>query len=585
MKLRNLSKWQSPEDLSGLLFFAQRMDELLFDYTLDSYKPTALNPPSLCREALDTIDSIEKELIDQSNLKHILEELRWAIQQDKVSRSLLDVSLEHYILASEETPLAMKKLRLEVLAQTLEIYRYIDCCEKLLLTSIKSNHKQDISDLSRTLVTSLVYLGVSKAFLYQTVKEYFFSENNNRITSNQDAISFFDLISPVGHDFNIYCIASKHIKAISKSIHAFKVEILDSLPTKLDRYISNREFIPNDTEVYVQIKEIYDFDYYSARENAERRLERLRDFFTIYYHKNELTWRDESLIEQCCSEVPKFVGMPKNPMNKIFDMPPKQAAKRLNRLINNLAIRFGESFDKFIRIVELHGTCVLNKEPENQLLNLWTSLETLAPSHAGKNKINTIAIALDPFVRMTYVRRLVDCALFDLVKWDKVKTKNFLRQASGALEKSAAIKLLHILSLPEHNDIKKDMYTALEDFHLLRFRLYSLSKSLSSPKHTKQLLDQHSLKVKWQIHRIYRTRNLIIHSAATPKYIGTMIENGHDYLDMILNRVTENSCNSYRIKSFEQAFELEKILSIRLHDFLKTTEKFTAENIEEIYCQ
>ena len=39
----------------GFVFFLQRMDELLFDFTIDTYKPMALNTPYLCIELLKTI--------------------------------------------------------------------------------------------------------------------------------------------------------------------------------------------------------------------------------------------------------------------------------------------------------------------------------------------------------------------------------------------------------------------------------------------------------------------------------------------------------------------------------------------------
>ena len=38
-----LKKWKFSEKLVGLLFFAQSLNELLFDYSLDSYKAPALN--------------------------------------------------------------------------------------------------------------------------------------------------------------------------------------------------------------------------------------------------------------------------------------------------------------------------------------------------------------------------------------------------------------------------------------------------------------------------------------------------------------------------------------------------------------
>lgn len=123
MRLKNLSRWKLDSSLDGLLFFAQRMDELLFDYTLDTYKPSALNAPSLCIEALNLIVGIESELIDKAALPCVLDELEWSIQNDPVAKGLLEASLDYYILRAEEAKLAEVRLRLEVLSRTLAACR------------------------------------------------------------------------------------------------------------------------------------------------------------------------------------------------------------------------------------------------------------------------------------------------------------------------------------------------------------------------------------------------------------------------------------------------------------------------------
>jgi hypothetical protein len=103
MKFRNLSRWSEDSKLNGLKFFAQRLDELLFDYTLDSYKPSALNAPYLVKEALALVSDISANLLDYANLSHVLEELVWSVQNDKVAKSLLDADIEYYTSIASET--------------------------------------------------------------------------------------------------------------------------------------------------------------------------------------------------------------------------------------------------------------------------------------------------------------------------------------------------------------------------------------------------------------------------------------------------------------------------------------------------
>lgn len=207
MKFRTFRTWKFNGDLSALLFFAQRMEELLFDYSLDTYKPPALNAISLCDEALTLLADIETGILEEVNLTHALDELEWAIQSDSVAKSLMEADLDRYLPRHQDTPLATKKLRLEVLSGVLNPYRYFDCCIKALEKAIIANHKEDIDILSRTLCTTLVNLGQSKAFLYKTTREYFFHEQLDITDCSQ---AFQDFTKKYTHIHTTLMFTSSH---------------------------------------------------------------------------------------------------------------------------------------------------------------------------------------------------------------------------------------------------------------------------------------------------------------------------------------------------------------------------------------
>ncbi|HHV48008.1 MAG TPA: hypothetical protein GXX56_03455 [Rhodocyclaceae bacterium] len=175
MRLKNLSRWKLNPSLDGLLFYAQRMDELLFDYTLDTYKPSALNAPSLCIEALNLIVGIENELIDRAALPYVLDELEWSIQNDPIAKSLLEASVDYYILRAEETKLAEVRLRLEVLSRTLESFRYLKATFVALRDHVARGEKAAIDRCARNMVTTLTNIGVSKQHLFNLTNDFFFN--------------------------------------------------------------------------------------------------------------------------------------------------------------------------------------------------------------------------------------------------------------------------------------------------------------------------------------------------------------------------------------------------------------------------
>lgn len=580
MRFRSLTRWSADPSLDGLKFFAQRLDEMLFDYTLDSYKPTALNAPYLVKEALTLVSDIESGVLDFANLAHVLEELVWSVQNDKVAKSLLDTDIEYYTAIANEGELPSLRLRLEVLDRTINPPRYINAVISELTETIAAREKKAIDTLSRTLISTLINSGISKQRLYNVVLESFFQDGQD-IQDLSAAQSFFEKIALKIHRFDVLLLVSRNIKDVAESIKAFRLAMPEDLQEELRGVAAAHEFEPTDGEVYVQSIGVEAHDAYSARQAAIRNLDRLGDLLSLFQHRSRIAWRHEAIVsQQCCVKTVQWITPPRGPMEKASDLRPEKAAKELNMLLKSFSAK-GLSFRKFNRVADIHGICINHNIVDNQLVNLWTALETLTPSHSGSSKISNISSAALPFLLHIYVGRLVQQFTYDLLNWDKWRAKKLLHRVPCDPKTSLHGKSLRLLCLDENALLRDQLYEHLKDFHLLRFRAFRLSETLSNRKKLRELMAVHEKKVAWQIRRIYRTRNLIVHSGRVPPpYIDTLVENGHDYLDSIVFEVMRISCGPYSATSLEQVFEIAKI---RYQDFarkLANDEPLTSVNCD-----
>jgi hypothetical protein len=581
MRFKNIKRWVISEDTEGLLFFAQRLDELLWDYTLDSYKPASLNAPSLCKEALALIRDIEKELIDETNLKHVLEELKWSISCDAVAKNLLDQGVSEYISNVSDTDFKLSELKrkLEVLGRSLEPYRYLHESFDLLMAAVKSSKKKAIDAVLKNTVTALVNMGVSKRFLYETTQEYFFAPDGAEITGLDSLEVFLKDIYPHSHNFDVYFVVSDLIETARDSVQAFGMKLLNELPEEIAQVAKNNEFVKPPGYVYVEVGSLRGFDIFSVQERAAAKLDQLSDLFTLFHHREKISWQPKVIVSQCCKDVPVAVTLTKGAMDKPFDMPAEKASKELNRLIRNIGLH-GASFDRFNRVADLHGISVASDIVENQLVSLWTSLETLIPVSMKGAKVANVVESMMPFLLKTYIKRLISRLGHDLIIWRRWTTKKILNKVEGGSGSSISQRLLALLCVPGNEALRKELYVELGDFHLLRFRLFSLSEMLASPEKIQKALDSHEQKLRWQIRRIYRTRNLIVHSGSKPSYIHGLVENGHDYLDLILFEVMKLACGAYRVSTLEQAFDLAAIKYKKFKDTLSVTKVFDGENCQ-----
>jgi hypothetical protein len=577
MRFRSLKRWNIKPELDGLLFFAQRMDELLWDFTLDTHKPMALNAPYLCKEAISLLEDIEAELIEPANLKPVLDELVWSVQHDPVAKSLLDLPIEHYVLTSEGVKLAEQKLRLDVLGQTLQPFRYLHRAFDQIAAQVKAVEKKKLDSSIRTMVTTLINMGVSKQSLHKRSNDFFFGAEGEQIDKPEQIDSFLKSIYPYSHEFTVYFVVSKLIETVKDSLTAFRISLLDELPDELKSIAAKNKFAKGEDESYAEVGPFTGLDVVSAQEKAANRLDNLSDLFTLFYHQRKINWRPQAIVKQCCSDGPVFVTLTKGAMEKPFDLPPEKASKELNRLLRNSATR-GTSFDRFNRVADLHGICVSTDIIENQLVTLWTSLETLIPSHTGVSKITNVLEAMIPFLMVSYIKRLVQRFNHDLITWRRWRVKRILNKVPDIDSPNTLHRTLAMLAVSTNDEIRSELYAELKDFHLLRFRAFQLSEILSSTEKLTNALASHEKKLRWQIRRIYRTRNLIVHSGKRPSYIHSLIENGHDYLDQIIFDVMKLSCGEYRTSTLEQAFELSKIRHKKFMDQLASVKTFDAQN-------
>ena len=72
MKQGDLSQWNNIEACKNLLFFAQLVNELLFDYSIPSNRISTLNSHFLCLDAINVINGIEKSGVNEGSLKPII---------------------------------------------------------------------------------------------------------------------------------------------------------------------------------------------------------------------------------------------------------------------------------------------------------------------------------------------------------------------------------------------------------------------------------------------------------------------------------------------------------------------------------
>ncbi|EGQ8027847.1 hypothetical protein ACWOKN_003951 [Vibrio vulnificus] len=583
MKYRKIEKWDDVENSKNLLYFAQLFDELFFDFSLDTYKPSSMNTSLLCEEALDVIEEIQKGNIKAPNLQHVIDELCENLSRDKVAQELLSIKLGQInaVLKDPKKSSEDKKIVIELVVRQINLKKYKSKNEELLISIINGGENfPEIRALARSYATALLNLGFSSEYIAE-ITQKFFHYDKNRIHGNSAISDFIKIFCDKPKKYRVIFRSSSELECYKDSLNAFDITLINDLHD-LGIDLSKHKFTKGENEVYICVSDIKARDNYSAKSHAEDTLEMLSTMFGLFHHKEQLKWTTDCIISNETDNEVSRSRLRTNAMHKCIDQKPSRAAIKANKFLSDFGLE-KNSINIFTRAAELHSLALKSDSSENQMLNLWIALESIIPAAHDPNisNIEHIVQSTMPFLNLAYYQRLVARLTSDLFNWNRNQTKKVLKNIDG---ENQVIKVAKLLSLAEFEPQRNELNASFKDFHLLHDRFNYLVYIYSDPKNMLKGLKSHTTRVGWQIRRIYRARNMIVHSGTTPSYIELLIENIHDYLDQIIQKIIALVTDSQKILSIEQAFKLTDMMYKALEDTLSDKSLVFNDNlIEQMY--
>jgi len=228
---------------------------------------------------------------------------------------------------------------------------------------------------------------------------------------------------------------------------------------------------------------------------------------------------------------------PDRPLEKLSNLVLETLANLTSERLNN------ESTLRLSRALTRHHSALSSETPENQLLQFWSAVEVLfPPTSDSADRVAQISDSVTPFVCSEYAAKLA-ADLFLSIK--SCGLPEGLQLLSEVPEGNNPIeKCLALISIETNQPVREKFFQMLEWHPILRNRIYSLNVKFLSSDAVLNSLNVHIQLVSWQIRRIYRARNLIIHSGRTLPYVNVLVENVHSYVDRVLDVLNERTFHS-----------------------------------------
>lgn len=567
MKL-SLPRWDNTNgDLDGLLYFAQRLDEMLFNFSIDLYKAPVLNTHSLLVEYISIYNNTE---IDNKYLSVVLEELNDALAKDPVINKYWGkdniVKVQNAFRSlPEKAKITLAEYLLHAFGET----KYFSwCCEYAKWIVHQDNQKDRIEQALRCLVPELIGRGYSSQYIFHYNKKCLLKTDTPSIDS------FIDRFDCKKRTYKVYMTAEQRITTFS--------ELLSERMGVIFKDDGNyKKFKHDDDYVIFHFDDIEAYDDNGASHIAFERVNLFLSFFTAVDNKIEPKFHDVAMVVEESSNVPAFVSFGNSEYSVIEGMQIEEASIYAERLITKLIKHARCSLPRLTKAVALHNNSLKSPDYSGGFLSLWSALEVLSLKSVGNNDLEQVTGTILPILQLKYFQSV---------------TNDFSKKLKGALQQESYERLLSKITvgdseiektaafifLEEYGSLRNDCCKELSAYPVLRYRIHTLSDAAKEKKALLNTSEKYRKRVEWHLSRIYRTRNALVHSGAVPRNIRYLGEHLHFYLDLLMLECFEKLSCGVQFCELDNAL-LDSLLSCEiLKKQLNSKDQLKSDDIQAL---
>ncbi len=537
----------------GVLFAIRRLDEILFFYTKDTYKAPIFNSKMLVNEYIDVCNKIDLKLLDAKNEEKIVEELICKLEADKEALELIGKNIfEEFKKNYQSYNKREERQYIELFKSSLSGKVYLKLIKEHLLLAVKKTEKSEIDRLLLQFVCEVKNIGYEPRFLYKCLNEQLwnteivdFEKFKGFIDSFSGKIKQYKLLIEEQRELADFCVnLAKEYQGIS-----FSKMSSEKIPDYMHK--------TDEKSVFIVLDSIKALDEYAAVEMAKSIIKTFDHFYLFYKHR--FSSSDSKCYVWINGKYTSIRPEAKGIQKSIKGVKQENLIKRARGMFD-FATEQPDNFYNLIRIMDIHNTAVGTESASNALLSLWSISELLLEKEnaiSSGSRINQIASMMQPFLIYNYIQGLVNQFKDDFGRLYEEKCKRILKsinEGTNELERMYAF-----IVLDKYDKLRKNLYEELNEHPLLRYRLFSLNDTMRSNKGIKKLIERHKKKTEWQIYRIYRSRNCIIHDGEKISHIEDLVENLHSYIDELCKGIIENASKRLTFFSVEDSIYEMKI--------------------------
>lgn len=317
-----------------------------------------------------------------------------------------------------------------------------------------------------------------------------------------------------------------------------------------------------------------------AVRRASKRLRQAADVYNFHKRAEELQVEPTALAQDTTGKSYLIdLREPASPRLK----PRKNAVKMTQEILDADSSRLD---GRILNALEHFSLATAGTAPKLQLVNLWSAVECLAGASHGDSIISAVCDVIVPLVtwrRTEKVARYLAACLHEFRSHGGPEEIGMDFPASG--HDVSVEFLLLALAKPENHPEILNLLKFSSAHPLLCNRVYSLWTIFHDPQQLLGELKKSYQRTTWNIWRIYRARNLIVHEGVDVPHVPILLNHLHWYFSATLSRIlhimshnngwgVEEAIAHWKAKTGYLMESLERAPSrLRINDFVASPKR------------
>lgn len=561
------SNWDDSFNHEGLLFFVQKMQEMLFHFSADINRAPVHNTSTLAHEFLQTHREVELGKVKKYQLKAIFDELKYCFSHDLVIKANLGTNFVDRVHSKMNSCQESECFTLvNYIYKTIKP-NYLSWVEEYLKEHIpQGNHKEEIAAGARIWIADIIMRGYSGEFVYSYLEAVFI---RGQVSSLDILNTFFARFDFKRRKHKVYFYVSNVVASYSEMLNRrLSLQFEDD---------GNFNMIKPLRRCHICYLEIDEIDYYTAAIRAYRRINIFLKYYRFLSNQRRYMLNRMGYVLELESEEMHSLPIIPNGLKSIEVRQNEAVVQTLDSVIMGIQEQNSKAMEDLNKAIELHNSALRQQLPKDGLTNLWSILEVLCPKTETMSKLEVVLHSTLPVLQNDYFQTVFYSIYQDLsenLNEDSLDT--LLSQIHGDNE---IFKMAAFCLLPEYEELRDVQFKNWPDLPLLRDKIYKIYQLRSNRSALFALSTRYVKRVEWHLYRLYRARNAIVHAGETYPRIQVLSEHLHSYVDSVMNEVAFKLSDNNLLSDISSIFVDTRLLIDSKKDYFKDVGTITSNDI------